>query len=207
MDRMQGLFSYPNYLSNNPVIICFKEAILIFVYKGKMAAPSLIAPYTNTKFGGFTLTITGVMDRLSFYVWYMDKNRPLPPGDAFDPYRQKDFERRKSEGFPLPLYYSNGVLTPEQQAEREEYWKDQECFAPPIKRPNNSEIFNVRTHKNWEPTIFGEEHAVQANRWQEFTFEDGKIVYLLTNEYGEGYIPPKGEKYKVASLVLKDTWF
>ncbi|MDE0536769.1 hypothetical protein, partial [Tenacibaculum sp. L6] len=29
---------------------------------------------------------------MSFITWYMDKNRPLPPGEAFDPYRQQDFE-------------------------------------------------------------------------------------------------------------------
>lgn len=40
----------------------------------------------------------------SLYVWYMDKNRPLPPGTAFDPYRERDYERRKGEGFPEPLY-------------------------------------------------------------------------------------------------------
>jgi hypothetical protein len=37
----------------------------------------------------------------------MDKNRPLPPGKELDPYRQKDYERRKAEGFPKPLYPSN----------------------------------------------------------------------------------------------------
>ena len=61
-------------------------------------------------------------DSWAFMVWYMDKNRPLPPGDAFDPYREKDFERRKAEGFPKPLYKSN-IPTPEftkaQQQERE----------------------------------------------------------------------------------------
>ena len=58
----------------------------------------------------------------AFTVWYMDKNRPLPPGTAFDPYRQKDFDRRKAEGFPKPLYESEietPEATPEQQAERE----------------------------------------------------------------------------------------
>ena len=58
---------------------------------------------------------------LSFYLWYMDKNRPLPPGTAFDPYRDKDFERRKAEGFPRPLFHCNFITpehTPEQQAER-----------------------------------------------------------------------------------------
>ena len=52
----------------------------------------------------------------------MDKNRPLPPGTAFDPYREKDFERRKAEGFPKPLYPSNittNEATREQQKERE----------------------------------------------------------------------------------------
>jgi len=61
-------------------------------------------------------------DYWNFFVWYMDKNRPLPPGKAFDPYRQKDFERRKAAGFPKPLY-SSDIPTPEftkeQQAERQ----------------------------------------------------------------------------------------
>jgi len=48
----------------------------------------------------------------SFYVWYMDKNRPLPPGTAFDAYRKKDYERRKAEGFPAPLFESK-IPTPE----------------------------------------------------------------------------------------------
>ena len=58
----------------------------------------------------------------SLMVWFMDKNRPLPPGTAFDPYREKDFQRRKKEGFPKPLYLSN-IHTPEatqeQQKERQ----------------------------------------------------------------------------------------
>ena len=54
----------------------------------------------------------------SFYVNYMDKNRPLPRGTAFDPYRQKDFERRKAEGFPKPLYPSK-IKTPEATKEQQ----------------------------------------------------------------------------------------
>ncbi|SIR09864.1 hypothetical protein SAMN05920897_1403 [Alkalispirochaeta americana] len=40
----------------------------------------------------------------SWLVWYMDKNRPLPPGTALDPYREKDRHRRKQEGNPEPLF-------------------------------------------------------------------------------------------------------
>ena len=70
--------------------------------------------------------------RWSLYVWYMDKNRPLPPGEVFDEFRTEDFERRKAEGFPPPLFKScipTPEATSEQQAEREEYWKDEEYRA------------------------------------------------------------------------------
>ena len=56
-----------------------------------------------------------------FITWYMDKNRPLPPNPEFDYFRDEDFERRKAEGFPKPLYPSRiqtPEATPEQQAER-----------------------------------------------------------------------------------------
>jgi hypothetical protein len=61
----------------------------------------------------------------SFIFWYMDKNRPLPPGAIFDPYRQTDFERRRAQGFPLPLFLSRIPTieaTPEQQRERDKVW-------------------------------------------------------------------------------------
>lgn len=57
----------------------------------------------------------------SFYVWYMDKNQRLPPDKVFDPYRERDYKRRKAEGFPRPLY-SGSIFkeaTKEQQKERE----------------------------------------------------------------------------------------
>jgi hypothetical protein len=71
-------------------------------------------------------------DVWSFYVWYMDKNRPLPPGDAFDAFRDADFERRKADGFPAPLFKSL-IPTPEaiaeQQLVREAFWKDEDYIA------------------------------------------------------------------------------
>ena len=68
----------------------------------------------------------------SYWVWYMDRNRPLPPGDALDEFREADFQRRKSEGFPPPLYKSRiptPEATPEQQIEREMYWRDEEYLV------------------------------------------------------------------------------
>lgn len=72
------------------------------------------------------------ISKWSLYVWYMDKNRPLPPGTAFDEFRDKDFERRKTEGFPPPLFKST-IPTPEataqQQLLRDNHWKDEEYIA------------------------------------------------------------------------------
>ncbi|MCC8170562.1 MAG: hypothetical protein LIP00_02005, partial [Parabacteroides sp.] len=48
----------------------------------------------------------GEAKELSFFLWYMDRNRQLPPGKRLDPYRVKDFLRRESEGFPKPLRYA-----------------------------------------------------------------------------------------------------
>ena len=47
---------------------------------------------------------------LTLLTWYMDKNRPLPSGNVFDEYREKDFERRKSEGFRAPIYPSSKYI-------------------------------------------------------------------------------------------------
>ncbi|MCP3176342.1 hypothetical protein MJO47_04440 [Desulfuromonas sp. KJ2020] len=33
----------------------------------------------------------------AFFCWYMDKTRPLPPGEVFDPYCERDEERRRRE--------------------------------------------------------------------------------------------------------------
>ena len=71
---------------------------------------------------GGRIQLTFRLYQASFLYWYMDKNRPLPPDKEYDPYRQADFERRKAEGFPKPLYPSDvptPEYTPEQQEERE----------------------------------------------------------------------------------------
>ncbi|CAA0234038.1 Probable transmembrane hypothetical protein [Tenacibaculum maritimum] len=67
---------------------------------------------------GGLLTEHCIEDFWSFTVWYMDKNRPLPPGSAFDVYREQDYQRRKAAGFPKPLYPSK-IATPEATKEQQ----------------------------------------------------------------------------------------
>ncbi|SEP20222.1 hypothetical protein [Aquisalimonas asiatica] len=37
---------------------------------------------------------------MAFYSWYMDRSKPLPPDEVFDPYRERDEERRLREYGP-----------------------------------------------------------------------------------------------------------
>ncbi|MEQ3500665.1 hypothetical protein ABMY20_12980 [Tenacibaculum sp. SSH1-16] len=123
LNRLEGLITIPNTLYFKPYTMPFQDALAAWSVKNSginPTGPSLSLLHPN----GFTSTdVMGheVIEDWSFIVWYMDKNRPLPPGSAFDEYRQADFERRKAAGFPMPLYPSSiptPEATPEQQAER-----------------------------------------------------------------------------------------
>ncbi len=159
----------------------------------------------------------------SYYLWYLDKNRPLPPGDLLDPFREEDFNRRKAEGFPPPLICSSiptPEATPEQQAERNKYWKDEdhmiklERYRNPesvcrlrgqgmraIKMEKDSYIVSEANNPdNWEKVPYPENDNFRylgtafAMRYE---FEDGTIAYSMINaKTEEVYTPPKGKKYK-----------
>ncbi|WP_281979993.1 hypothetical protein [Tenacibaculum mesophilum] len=125
LDRVNGTISYPR---------------LFFSRKQETVPFWLVTVYKNLQTGGdftpmgynlilrdrkqdftWTLAYNRCERYWSFMVWYMDKNRPLPLGEVFDPYRQADFDRRLKEGFPKPLYPSfvpTDEHTPEQQAMR-----------------------------------------------------------------------------------------
>lgn len=128
LDRQNGIITYPDISFRKPLTGQFKDLKVIFSVTGgegydtqedlkfvNTFRPRLIAGNRTVAFGDPDVA-------WSFYVWYMDKNRPLPLGDIFDDYRQQDYERRKAAGFPKPLYPSNiptPEATPEQQRERE----------------------------------------------------------------------------------------
>jgi len=112
LDRLNGMVTYPGFLFSKPCSVPFDE-LLASVASFANAGASLVFYHYNGITG--TSIFAGkckISGNWSFIVWYMDKNRPLPPGEAFDPYRKKDFQRRKAEGFPPPLYPSY-IDTPE----------------------------------------------------------------------------------------------
>lgn len=125
LNRLEGTVTYPDHYFRPPLKGKFKDL------KAVIAVTGNIDGYVDQEYLKFVNTFKPrKLDLLytfygsepykdwSLYVWYMDKNRPLPPGTAFDPYREKDFERRKKLGFPRPLYHSN-IPTPEHTAQQQ----------------------------------------------------------------------------------------
>ncbi|WP_438712657.1 hypothetical protein ACSTS3_10540 [Aquimarina muelleri] len=128
LNRLEGTVAYPDRFFNPPLEGKFKDLKAVISVSGNIDgyADSEYLKFVNTFKPRkldllYTFYGSDPQKDWSFYVWYMDKNRPLPLGTAFDPYRQQDFERRKAEGFPRPLYPSDiptPEATPEQQKER-----------------------------------------------------------------------------------------
>ncbi|QKX04163.1 hypothetical protein HN014_04315 [Aquimarina sp. TRL1] len=125
LSRKDGLITFPGFYWQPNITMRFDDAIFAYSTGGDNTIGAFnLQTIRPTKGYTFCLFVIGGADcyeDMSFITWFMDKNRPLPPGDAFDPYRQQDFERRKAAGFPKPLYFSKvptPEATPEQQAER-----------------------------------------------------------------------------------------
>ena len=114
LDRLNGIITFPGFLYGKPITMPFEE-VLASVKGGYGAGSPTLAILRKNKLTSTSYDFDLEYEPIkswSFMVWYMDKNRPLPPGKVFDPYRQKDYERRKKEGFPKPLYQS-WIATPE----------------------------------------------------------------------------------------------
>lgn len=125
LSRKDGLITFPGFYWQPNITMQFDDMIFAYSTGGEDGTGGFnlqaIRPTKGYTFCFFVIAGPTCYADMSFITWYMDKNRPLPPGDAFDPYRQQDFERRKAAGFPKPLYFSKvptPEATPEQQDER-----------------------------------------------------------------------------------------
>ncbi len=214
LNRQDGIFSFPHGTNRNKsYTVPFHKAIVYWVGTGAASGSlgmKLVAQHPEAKYGGAHLIAheRDYQKIWSFYVWYMDRNRPLPPGTAFDPYRQQDFERRKAAGFPMPLYRSHiptPEATPEQQAERNKYWKDHiEEFA----REPHSIMYDPEVHTDWRRVRYmNKDDNPDSNRYYKYVFKNGDIVYMKTNEEGRGFMPPKSADYEETRLELVESWF
>jgi len=109
LQRFKGIMTYPSYGFYGHFTTTFTRAKVYEIINagpdGTTSGTKLMArnPYNDgVGKGNYTLALSYPDEWWSFFVWYMDKNRPLPPGKGFDPYREQDFERRKKSKFPKP---------------------------------------------------------------------------------------------------------
>ena len=123
-NRIDGLVTFPGFMWHKNITMSIYDVEFAYsqpsaqgigAYQLRIVRPDKMFSQALMSSGG------NCYEDLSFWLWYMDKNRPLPPGDAFDEFRQRDFERRKAQGFPKPLFparFDTPEATLEQQAER-----------------------------------------------------------------------------------------
>ena len=105
LDRLNGIITFPGVFYGKPITMPFDKVLAALKLNGKNGPVSLGFYHHKILATDIDLDYTP-KSSWSFIVWYMDKNRSLPPGKVFDPYRKRDYERRKAEGFPEPLYES-----------------------------------------------------------------------------------------------------
>ncbi|ATA68075.1 hypothetical protein CGC48_05185 [Capnocytophaga cynodegmi] len=129
LNRRDGLITFDGFLWQPNITMAFSEVEFCYSTGGTdLQGAFQLQVMRPNKWVTFAIPIYPgkCYESISFIVWYMDKNRPLPPGELFDPYREADYHRRKAEGFPPPLYPSKietPEATPEQQAERKRIGK------------------------------------------------------------------------------------
>ncbi len=123
-NREDGRVTFPGFMWHKNITMPIKEMLFSMSSPSRQGGGAFLLQIVRPdKTYSFYLCTLGnsCYEDLSFFLWYMDKNRPLPPGTAFDEYRDDDFERRKAAGFPKPLFESD-IETPEaterQQIER-----------------------------------------------------------------------------------------
>ena len=126
LNRRDGLMTFDGFFWQDNITMPFSEVEFCYSTGGDHLQGAfelqIMRPNKWVTFAVPFFCGRNCYEGISFITWYMDKNRPLPPGELFDPYREADFQRRKAEGFPKPLYPSDiptPEATPEQQAERE----------------------------------------------------------------------------------------
>lgn len=122
LNRKDGLITFPGFYWKPNITIRFDDIIFCYSTGGEDVMSSfqlqIIRPTKDHTFFYAAVGYGDCYKDISFITWYMDKNRPLPPGNLFNEFRQQDYERRKAEGFNRPLYFSK-IETPEATLEQQ----------------------------------------------------------------------------------------
>ena len=103
-NRENGTVTFPEGFKKRPKTYNFDDTVFYVGYgTAQLGARHLGIRVRGGKKGYIVASMTAE-NAGAFYTWYMDKNRPLPPGDRFDGYRKEDAKRLRDLGYPEPLY-------------------------------------------------------------------------------------------------------
>jgi len=198
LNRLDGTITFPGWLWMKNVTMPFSEVIFrkdlkdfIYIVRPQRYVPNYLLLTNN-----FDSSLT-----MSFFTWFMDKNRPLPPGTAFDPYREEDFERRKAEGFPSPMYGSS-IPTPEASKEHE---KEKMRFLKERNQRRSEAIsrwYDPKIDKDWILTKCKDilKYGSEYSKTYKYTFEDGTIIFVK-KEVDKVMMPPCNMKYDLEAFL------
>lgn len=108
-NREMQTVEIPNMFWGKPFLIPFKELEVVLGYGGiyssgiylaiRPPAKRIINPAIHINIG-----LASAWECWAFWLWYMDKNRPLPPSESLDKYRDSEIKRLKEDDFPEPLF-------------------------------------------------------------------------------------------------------
>lgn len=167
--------------------------------------PILLSIKNNCLFG------VDVSQELSFYLWYLDRNRPLPPGELFDSLRENDFLRRRSDNFKLPLFYAD-VATPEfkeeHQYQRDEVWKDEDY----INNKKRIGDLSLRDKSAVLPLLFEEEAQIitqeeNPDEWRKNIYPEVPNFSYLPTAYAMRYVlDNKQIRYAFINPISKEVF-
>ncbi|MCT4671731.1 MAG: hypothetical protein N4A37_00585 [Prolixibacteraceae bacterium] len=161
----------------------------------------------------------------SFYTWYMDRNRPLPPGEVFDHCREREFQQRKDKGFPYPEHFSfipTLEANPTFQVERDKVWSDdlfsadvykfgkvdfrREIFPEGSFKATDKYVAYTGTSKTEEENHYWHEEEFEHKNnfklasdiiYVRFIFENGEVVYSPIDSSKKYLVPPReGLRYE-----------
>ncbi|NDV95069.1 hypothetical protein D0T84_09075 [Dysgonomonas sp. 521] len=112
-DRLNGTITYPETQANSINSIYFKDSEWVkkYSFAGRFYIGDCLALVQSNEYSTVTLLYNDFYSEWSYLVWFMDKNRPLPPGTIFDSIRKADYNRRKTDGFPPPLYNATILIS------------------------------------------------------------------------------------------------
>lgn len=197
LNRMDGTITFSGWLWMKNCTMPFDKAIFAM---GQRSVLILLGPTWFPTYVVLSGSRVFCYEKLSFMVWYMDKNRPLPPGSAFDPYRQRDFDRRKAEGFPDPLYDS-AVPTPEAS---KEHTKEKINFFKQKRTRSTAEInsrwYDPKVDSDWILTkcedIVGDKISEFITTYK-YIFDDGTIVFAKQEGKQKVMMPPPSMNFEV----------